>query len=311
MKEKGIVLKSTGSLYIVKPEDSPRITCSLKGNFRIKGIKSTNPVAVGDYVVVEIQEQHEIAIITEISDRKNCIIRQATNLSKRKHLIAANIDCVYIIVSLKQPCIPLGFIDRYLVAAESYFIPAKIIFNKIDMYDKKAEILLNQYKEIYSSIGYSCLETSAVKGDGIAELKEMLKGKVNLFSGQSGVGKSTLINRLQPELDLKTASVSTFNEKGKHATTYAEMFETEDGYIIDTPGLRGFELIDFTKDEISLFFPEMKALSPQCHFYNCTHTHEPDCAIKLALEKSEIAQSRYMNYLMMLESHQENYKKNK
>jgi len=303
VRKQGIVLKSTGSFYDVKLEDGKRVKCTLKGNFRIKGIKMTNPVTVGDHVIVDVPEKDEIVSISEVLQRNNCIIRKATNLSKQSHVIAANIDCAYIVVSLKNPCVPLGFIDRYLVAAESYFIPVTIVFNKIDIYDEEARALLDQYKKIYSNIGYQHLEVSALGSIKIDDLKNLLKDKVNLFSGQSGVGKTTLINKIQPGLNLKTADVSLSNDKGKHITTFAEMHELyEGGFIIDTPGLREFGLINFSKEEISLFFPEMKALLEHCRFYNCIHIHEPGCAVKEALHKGKIALSRYNNYLQMIES---------
>ena len=263
----------------------------------------TNPLTVGDHVMVDVSEKEEIASIAELLDRSNCIIRKATNLSKQSHVIAANIDHAYLVVSLKNPCVPLGFFDRYLVAAESYFIPVTILFNKIDIYDESAQSLLDQYQKIYTRIGYHCMEISAMKDLGVGEMKSLLKDKVNLFSGQSGVGKTTLINKIQTGLNLKTAGVSAFNEKGKHVTTFAEMHElTDGGYIIDTPGLREFGLINFLKEEIPLFFPEMKALLEHCRFYNCMHIHEPGCAVKEALEKGLISASRYNNYLQMIDS---------
>lgn len=300
MKESGLVLKSTGSNYIVKASDQRILNCKLKGNFRIKDLKTTNPITVGDYVFFEIEDGGDFGLISEIKERKNCIIRKATKLSKQSHLLAANIDRAFLIISVKNPCIPLGFIDRFLITAESYKIPTTICFNKIDIYDDKAIELYAEYRAIYESIGYDCIEISALKGHRIQDLHEKLKNSVNLFAGQSGVGKSSIINKLSDSFSIKTSDVSLHNEKGKHTTTFAEMHTLADNtYIIDTPGIREFGLFDFTQEELALYFIEMKALLNQCKFYNCTHLHEPGCAVLEALNNGDIHESRYINYQHM------------
>jgi len=299
----GIVLKSTGSWYVVRENNtSRRINCRIKGKFRIEGIKSTNPVCVGDNVVFTEFPNDENGLIIEIKERQNYIIRKATKLSKQSHIIAANLDQAILIATLSNPRTSTGFIDRFLVTAEAYHIPAVIVFNKIDLYDGE---LIKQHDEIsgvYSRIGYPCLAVSALKGDNFDEVKDMMKAKVSLLAGHSGVGKSELINSLEPGLNLKTADISSYHKKGKHTTTFAEMFELSfGGYIIDTPGLKEFGLVDFEKDEVWERFPEMRELSPKCQYNNCTHVHEPDCAVKKALEIGYVSAFRYKNYLNILE----------
>ena len=305
--EKGIVVKSTGSWYTVKTSDGNLIECRIKGNFRIKGIRSTNPIAVGDQV--ELTEQREdnnsegavTGLITNIIERKNYIIRKAPNLSKESHIIAANIDQAFLIVTIKHPVTTTTFIDRFLVSAEAYRIPCRIIFNKIDLYNEDQTAQMNLLVNIYEAIGYQCLKISATENIGLEELKEMMKGRTNVFSGHSGVGKSTIINCIQPGILLKTGIISDSHHSGKHTTTYSEMIDLDfGGFIIDTPGIKGFGLLEMAKEEISHYFPEMFQLLNNCQYYNCTHTHEPGCAVKKAVEEGLIAESRYDTYVGLL-----------
>jgi ribosome biogenesis GTPase len=306
----GVVIKSTGSWYIIRTYDDDKIyECRIRGKFRLSGIKSTNPVTVGDIVGFELEKNSNNGIITKIHDRKNYIIRKSVNLSKQTHIIAANIDQVFLLVTLENPPTYTPFIDRFLATAEAYSIPAIIIFNKIDIYDKKLAEQKQQLEKIYRAIGYECLDISAIEKINIGKLKIMMKDRVSMFSGHSGVGKSTLINTIYPELGLKTAEISTQHKQGQHTTTFAEMFSLPfGGYIIDTPGIKGFGVVDFEKDEVGDFFPEIFALKQHCKFNNCLHVNEPDCAIKLAVEKGDIAKSRYNSYLQLLEGEQENYR---
>jgi len=297
---KGIILRSTGSWYSVLCESGDKIDCRLKGKFRTQGIRSTNPVAVGDYVNVEQSDKHE-AVIAEILPRNNYMIRKATRLSKSSHIIAANIDMAFLIVTLSSPRTSLGFIDRFLVTAGAYHIPVTLIFNKIDLLspDDKKELL--RLENLYRNIGYPCYETSATQQQGIEPLQEILKGKVTLFAGHSGVGKSALINAIEPPLALKTGVISDYHQKGMHTTTFAEMLALSfGGYIIDTPGIKEFGMIDLEKEEVSHYFPEMLPLLPHCNFHNCTHIHEPECAVKEAVAKNKISNSRYKNYCSIL-----------
>ncbi len=301
----GVVVKSTGSWQIIRQEDGKRVDCKIKGKFRIKGIKTTNPVAVGDKVVFKYFKEEGIGVINKILPRHNYIIRKATNLSKISHIIAANIDLAFVIVTLAKPRTSTGFIDRFLVTAEAYHIPANIVLNKIDIYDEKMNELHKQITELYEGIGYRCFAVSALRGDNIDVLKAAIKDKITLFTGYSGVGKSALINKIQPGLNIKTNDISYYHEKGKHTTTFAEMHELLfGGYIIDTPGIKEFSLIDFDRQEVSERFPEMRALMMDCQYNNCTHTHEPGCAVKKALERGEISESRYNNYLGILNNDQ-------
>jgi ribosome biogenesis GTPase / thiamine phosphate phosphatase len=307
----GIVYKSTGSWYTVKTEDNSFLECRIKGKFRMKGIKSTNPIAVGDIVDYELEETTDVTTgtITNIHERKNYIVRKSVNLSHQMHIIASNIDVVFLLVTINNPPTTTSFIDRFLVTAEAYGIEAVLVFNKIDTFDEATldEQLYLQY--VYSNIGYKCLRVSSTEGKGIEELKEMMKGKVSMFSGHSGVGKSTLVNALEPTLNLKTKKISEQHQQGQHTTTFAEMFDLAFGaQIIDTPGIRGFGIVDMEKQEIGNYFPEFFALKDQCKFNNCLHKEEPHCAVKNALEKDEIAWSRYKSYIQILEGDDEHYR---
>jgi ribosome biogenesis GTPase len=298
---KGIVTKSTGSWYTVRLENGTTIECRLKGVFRTKGIKSTNPVAVGDRVVIERDDEMKGSVITQIEDRDNYVIRKSVNLSKRSHIIAANVDQAVLIATVEQPKTLQGFIDRFLVAAEAYDIPAVIVFNKIDLYSDESIDELEFFDLMYRDIGYRVLATSALTGDGIDDLADVLKGKVSLLSGNSGVGKSTLINAIDPKLDLKTGNISKSHKLGQHTTTFAEMFPLAmGGDIIDTPGIRSFGMIDMEDAEISHYFPEIFEVSSGCRFNNCMHINEPGCAVLEALEKGDISPTRYKSYINIL-----------
>ncbi len=292
------MVRSTGSWITVAQEDTTKLECRLKGVFRIHGIKATNPVAVGDRVAYELLTEKGTGIITGILERDNYIVRRSTKLSKTTHILAANIDQVILIVTLAYPRTSTGFIDRFLVTSEAYHIPAVIVFNKIDLHDKEADIFLKKLKKIYRHAEYQCLEVSAVTGEGIESLISVMKDKVSLLAGHSGVGKTTLINRIQPGLNLYVKEISSYHEKGRHATTFAEMHTLSfGGHIIDTPGIKEFGLIDFEKTEVAERFPEMRRLMHQCKYHNCSHTHEPGCAVKKALEEGLVSTSRYENYL--------------
>ena len=264
-------------------------------------IKHTNPVAIGDKVEVEVADRNSIGIVTRIEPRENYIIRKATKLSKVSHIIAANLDHAYLIATLANPRISTGFIDRFLVTAEGYYIPASIIFNKTDIYDEELNHELDELVNIYSGAGYRCFRVSALKGSGIDELRELLKGKLSLFSGHSGAGKSALIRALDPKLSPRVGNISAMHKKGMHTTTFAEMYELSNGgFIVDTPGIKEFGLFDFEKAEIHRCFPEMDRLLPHCQYTNCTHTHEPGCAVKAALETGEVSRLRYNSYISIL-----------
>lgn len=273
--------------------------CQMKGKFRMAGIKTTNPLAVGDRVAFELMEDGT-GVIDTIHERKNCIIRKSVNLSKQAHIIASNVDRAFLVVTLETPPTSTGFIDRFLVSAEAYGIPTTIIFNKVDAYSEEANENLAYYKYIYGECGYEMLETSALKGVGIDAVSKSMEGNINMVSGHSGVGKSTLINQLIPGANIRTAEVSDFHFKGKHTTTFAEMhLLPNSGFIIDTPGIKGFGLVDIEKDELHHLFPEMFKLLPECKFHNCLHINEPGCAVRKALENEEIPEERYVNYLSM------------
>jgi len=306
---KGIVIKSTGSWYAVKSESGQIIDCKIKGNFRIKDIKSTNPIAVGDHVsykIVEEETQEDgkaVGLITEIDDRKNYIVRKSPNLSKQSHIIAANIDQAFLVVTINYPVTTPAFIDRFLASAEAYRIPCTLIFNKVDRFNKEQTKHLDEMIDVYEQIGYRCLKTSTKKNIGLDTLKKWMSGKINVFSGHSGVGKSTLINTIEPGLNLKTKEISEYHLSGQHTTTFSEMFELSfGGYIIDTPGIKGFGMLDMEKTEIGHYFPEIFRRLENCQYYNCTHTHEPGCEVKKAVRDNEIAESRYYSYVGLLES---------
>ena len=307
----GIVYKSTGSWYTVKSTEGDFMECRIKGKFRMKGIKSTNPIAVGDVVDYDLDENSDVTTgtITNIHDRKNYIVRKSVNLSHQMHIIASNLDYVFLLITINNPPTTTNFIDRFLVTAEAYGIETILVFNKIDTYDDAMldEQLYMQY--IYQQIGYKCLRVSSTQGKGIEELKEIMKGKVTMFSGHSGVGKSTLVNAMEPSLHLKTKVISEQSKQGQHTTTFAEMYDLSFGArIIDTPGIKGFGIVDMEPTEISGYFPEFFKLKDQCKFNNCLHKDEPKCAVKEALEKDEISYSRYNSYLKILEGDDETYR---
>jgi ribosome biogenesis GTPase len=309
---RGIVYKSTGSWYNVKTETGEFIPSKIKGKFRLQGIKSTNPVAVGDRVVIEVEKKgdEQLGIINEILDRDNYIVRKSVNLSKQTHIIAANIDIAFLVVTYNNPPTTTTFIDRFLVTAEAYGIKTVILFNKMDAYSLEEFAEVKYLAELYREIGYTCLGISAVSGDNLEELKLMMTGKASVFSGHSGVGKSTLINALEPGLALKTSEISLQHQQGQHTTTFAEMHDLHFGaQIIDTPGIRGFGVFDMEPYEVSDYFPEFFALKNNCKFNNCLHIDEPKCVIKEALENDEIAYSRYKSYLQIVEGDDENYRK--
>jgi ribosome biogenesis GTPase / thiamine phosphate phosphatase len=296
---KGRVLKSTGSWYEVTHENE-RYQCRLRGKFKIKGLKVTNPIAVGDFVEFEL-ESEGTGVITDICPRQNYIIRKSTHNTRMAHILAANLDQALLIVTMVFPRTSLGFIDRFLVSAEAYGIPAALVFNKTDLLDGDLLQYQNDLAALYESLGYSCLFTSAIQDEGIDQLKALMKGKVSLLSGHSGVGKSTIVNKIAPFITQKTSEVSTFANKGVHTTTFAEMFEiAPQTYLIDTPGIKELGLIDIEESELNHFFPEMREKIGHCRFHNCTHLHEPGCAILEAVQNGEIAISRYENYLGML-----------
>lgn len=300
MLHEGLITKSTGNSYFARLADGGSIECKLKGLFRNKGIKTTNPIAVGDRVLIDLSRKDE-ASITKILDRKNYIVRKATKLSKQSQIIASNIDQAFLIASLVNPHTTTGFIDRFLVTAEAYQIPARIIFNKMDIYDEPTQRQCATLIKRYERIGYLCYLTSATLGNNIETVRDLLKDKINLFAGHSGVGKSALINCIQPELNLKTMEISSYHEKGKHTTTFAQMYElSNNGFLIDTPGIKGFSLFEFSKEEISHYFPEMRALLNKCQYDNCMHINEPICAVKDAVDKGVIAKERYQSYLSIL-----------
>ncbi|RZJ63467.1 MAG: ribosome small subunit-dependent GTPase A [Flavobacterium sp.] len=307
----GLVYKSTGSWYTVKSEAGDFFDCRIKGKFRMKGIKSTNPVAVGDVVDFEIDEKADTVtgVIHKIHERKNYIIRKSVNLSKQVHIIASNIDTVFLLVTINNPPTTTSFIDRFLVTAEAYGIEAVIVFNKIDTFDDGMMDEQLYLQHVYSQIGYKSLRISSTEGKGIDKLKEMMTDKVSMFAGHSGVGKSTLVNTLEPSLHLKTKAISEQHSQGQHTTTFAEMFDLSFGAkIIDTPGIRGFGIVDMEKGEVGNYFPEFFAIKDKCKFHNCLHKEEPHCAVKEALDKDEIAWSRYKSYIQILEGEDEHYR---
>lgn len=300
----GLVIRNTGSHYVVAPDDgSAEINCKIKGNFRIKGIRTTNPVAVGDHVTVGDPAPDGTAYITAISPRRNYIIRRASNLSKEAHIIAANVDRAMLVATLAHPTTSTNFIDRFLATASAYDVPAILVINKTDLLTEPEDReLLDAVVYLYSSIGYEVATVSAKTGEGMDRLRELLHDRITLVSGNSGVGKTTLINELIPGLDLRTAEISAVHDQGMHTTTFSELFRLPGGgAIIDTPGVRGFGTIDFDKYEVAHYFPELFEESKHCRFGNCTHTHEPGCAVLRAIDEGRIAQSRYASYLSILD----------
>lgn len=304
--EKGKVIKNTGSWYVVKTTDGELVNCKVKGNFRLKGIRTTNPVAVGDNVTIS-KNDDGTAFITAIEPRSNYIIRKASNLSKEAHILAANIDQAFLVVTLKNPLTSTTFIDRFLATAEAYSVPVVIVINKIDLLDDEDMEYMRAMKYLYETIGYDVLPVSAVDeaDGGISQMIERAEGKVSLISGNSGVGKSTIINRILPGLNLRTGDVSASHHTGMHTTTFSEMFELPSGgYLIDTPGVKGFGTVDFGED-VAHYFREIFKKSADCRYNNCTHTHEPGCAVREAVENHEISESRYTSYLSILEDKSE------
>ncbi|MBC7744796.1 MAG: ribosome small subunit-dependent GTPase A [Flavobacterium sp.] len=294
----GLIIKSTGSWYRVLKNTGEEIDCRIKGKFRIKGITTTNPLAVGDNIDFEMEPDQATGIIINLRERKNYIIRKSVNLSKQGQIIAANLDQAFLIVTLASPRTSLGFIDRFLVTAEAYHIPAVLIFNKLDLFSADGLEILKEYQSIYENAGYPCYSISALQSMHIDPVKALLRDKVTLFSGHSGVGKSTLINALLPGFELRTNNISDWSDKGKHTTTFAEMFNLPfGGYLIDTPGIRELGVIDIEKAELGPLFPEIRALMSSCRFYNCRHINEPGCAVLTAVADEEITASRYDSYL--------------
>ncbi len=293
----GLIIKNTGSDYVVRSSDGSNSVCRVKGSFRIKGIKSTSPVTVGDRV-----EFDDTGYITELHERKNYIVRKPTNLSKQLHIIAANLDQAILIITIKNPVTSTTFIDRFLATAEAYHIPTILVFNKIDLLDSENEAYVNALIHLYESIGYQCLKMTAIQGNGITELQNTLAGKISLLSGNSGVGKSTIINQIVPNSFAKTGEISNSHHKGMHTTTFSEMYEiSTDTFLIDTPGIKGFGMVDMNEEEIGHFFRDIFEVSKNCRFNNCSHRHEPGCAVLQAVSEHRIATSRYESYLSILE----------
>lgn len=302
----GTVIKNTGSWYVVRTDDGQLFDCKVKGNFRLKGIRSTNPVAVGDFVTITPGADGLTALIDSIQDRRNYIIRKASNLSKQSHIIAANVDLAALVVTISHPETSTTFIDRFLASAEAYRVPVLLIFNKTDLYDSDEMRYLNAVMGLYSTIGYQCISCSAAQGQGIDIIQQALSQKVTLLSGNSGVGKSTLLNALIPEAEARTAEISQAHDTGMHTTTFSQMFDLPNGgAIIDTPGIKGFGTFDMDRHEVAHYFREIFEIGHDCRFGDCTHTHEPGCAVLQALEQHHIAQSRYTSYISMLEDKDE------
>ncbi len=309
----GTVYKSTGSWYTVMTDNGKVYECRIKGKFRLKGIKSTNPVAVGDRVDFKEESSNDkvTGVIEHIHERQNYIIRKSVNLSKQTHIIASNIDIGFLVITYNNPPTFPAFIDRFLVTAEAYKIKAVLLFNKIDLYNEDELLEVKYLASLYRKIGYECIGVSAKTGKNVDKIKSMMEGRVSMFSGHSGVGKSTLVNAIEPNLSLKTAEISTQHQQGQHTTTFAEMYDLSfDARIIDTPGIKGFGIVDIDKEELGDYFPEFFALKSKCKFNNCMHINEPKCAVKAALESEDIAWSRYKSYLQILEGEEEHYRKN-
>lgn len=308
---KGTVYKSTGSWYTVKAENGTFYDCRIKGKFRIRGIKSTNPIAVGDRVSFQLDTKgkENQGVISDIEERDNYIVRKSVNLSKKTHIIAANIDQLLLVITLNNPPTFTSFIDRFLVTAEAYHIKTILLFNKMDAYSEEELLEIKFLTATYKNIGYECLSISAITGENMDVLKKGMEGKVSIFAGHSGVGKSTLINTLDPSVAIKTKQISEQHQQGQHTTTFAEMYDLPfDAKIIDTPGVKGFGVVDMEKEELTDYFPEFLKLKQLCKFNNCSHIHEPDCAVKEALEKEKVAWSRYRSYVQLLEGEDENYR---
>ncbi|MBQ2195684.1 MAG: ribosome small subunit-dependent GTPase A [Prevotella sp.] len=302
----GLVIKNTGSWYTVYTDDGQLIDSKIKGNFRLKGIRSTNPVAVGDFVEITCN-QEGTAFITAIDDRRNYIIRKSSNLSKQSHIIAANVDQAFLVVTVNYPETSTKFIDRFLASAEAYRVPVVLVFNKCDLLSAEELHYQEMMMQLYDTIGYQCVSVSAIEGTGLDTLHDLMKEKITLLSGHSGVGKSTLINSLLPGVNLRTSEISDAHNTGMHTTTFSEMLKLPDGgWLIDTPGIKGFGTFDIEREELSSYFREIFHFSKDCRFSNCTHTHEPGCAVLKALENHYIAQSRYESYLSMLDDKDEN-----
>lgn len=302
----GLVIRNTGSWYVVQADEGTLYDCKVKGNFRLRGIRSTNPVAVGDRVSISPQPDGRSALIDDILDRRNYIIRRASNLSKQSHIIAANVDQAVLLVTIAHPETSTTFIDRFLASAEAYRVPVLLIFNKTDLYDAVERRRLDELCTLYSSLGYACRTCSALSGEGLDSVREALCGCVSLLSGNSGVGKSTLLNALLPEAEARTAEISSAHDSGMHTTTFSQMFFLpEGGALIDTPGIKGFGTFDMQREEVAHYFREIFATGADCRFGNCTHTHEPGCAVREAVDAGRIAATRYISYLSMLDDHDE------
>ena len=308
---RGLVYKSTGSWYSVKTLDNKQFDCRIKGKFRLDDIKSTNPIAVGDYVDFEVEKNSDVetGVIHNICERKNYVLRKSVNLSKQTHILASNIDVVFLIITISSPVTSTNFIDRFLLTSNAYSIKTILLFNKIDLLNKTELIILNKLTKIYSDIGYDCHEISAKNQVNLDKVQSIMKDNVSMFGGHSGVGKSTLINSLQPNLNLRTKNISIQHSQGQHTTTNAELYDLDFGAkIIDTPGIRGFGIVDFEKSDIKNYFPEFYKLINQCKFNDCMHVNEPKCIIKKFVEEGQIASSRYENYLQILEDDKSSYR---
>ncbi|MDG1218929.1 MAG: ribosome small subunit-dependent GTPase A [Flavobacteriaceae bacterium] len=308
---RGLVYKSTGSWYSVKTPSNEQFDCRIKGKFRLDGIKSTNPIAVGDYVDFELEKNSDVVtgVINNICERKNYVLRKSVNLSKQTHILASNIDIVFLIITISSPVTSTNFIDRFLLTSNAYSINTVLLFNKIDLLDEAEKKVLKKLIEIYTNIGYECFEISAKNQYNTDKVKFLMKDKISMFGGHSGVGKSTLINSLQPNLNLRTNNISVQHSQGQHTTTNAELFDLDFGAkIIDTPGIRGFGIVDFNKSDIKNYFPEFYKLINQCKFNDCMHVNEPKCMVKQYVEDGKIAISRYENYLQILEDDKSSYR---
>ena len=307
--EQGLVIKSTGSRYRVMCGNGSIVECTIKGKFRVKDLRTTNPVAVGDNVLFEFEKKDNSGVITEVLDRKNYILRRSSNLSKQFQVIAANVDQVILMITIILPVTPVEFIDRFLITAEAYRVPASIIINKTDIYGEQENERMEQLISVYSNIGYECFRLSLTSGTGIGPVKEKLEKRITLLSGNSGVGKTTLLNVLEPSFNLKTGEISDYHKQGKHITTFPEMHRMPfGGYVIDTPGLRGFGVVDMERNEIYHFFPEIFRISKDCRFYNCLHLDEPGCAVRKAVEQGTINPMRYRSYVSILEDENSKYR---